>query len=71
MSKWVDVPVTIFKTYAVEIEDGETIDDAINYAIEDCLGNGDVNVDRSNVTIAADDRQAEQIRILADERLAL
>jgi len=31
MSKWVEVPVTILKTYAVEIEYSETIDDGLFY----------------------------------------
>lgn len=67
MTKWVEVPVTILKTYAVEIEDNETIKDAVEYASEDCFG--DIEIDHKNCTIAETEQQANNIKIMADEIL--
>ena len=70
MSKWIDIPVMIMKTYAVEVEDTEGVEHAIQYVVDDCMGD-DVEIVHSNVMIAEDEHQAEQIRRLADEVLSL
>jgi len=71
MSKWVDVPVTIMKTYAVEIEDDEAAEDAITYAMEECMGGCDVEINHGDVIVSENDQQAEMIRRNADEVLSL
>lgn len=70
MSKWVEIPVTIFKTYAVEIEDSETIEDAIQYALEECM-ESNTEVDRKDCLIAKNDMEAEQIKRCSDEKISL
>ena len=71
MSKWVEVPVVIMKIYAVEIEDNETVENAINYAMEDCMCGENVEIDYSNVVVSENEHQAEQIRRFADELISL
>ncbi len=68
MSKWVEVPITIHKTFAVEIEDTETVDDAIKYALNECLGD---NTEIGDCLMADNNQTAEQIQRLADERLSI
>lgn len=69
MSKWVEVPVTILKTYAVEIKDNETISDAVNAVTEECLG--DIEIDNKNCFIGQTYHDVNNIKIMADEVLAL
>jgi len=69
MSKWVEVPVTILKTYAVEIEDNQTIKDAIEAVTEDCFD--DIEIDEKNCCVSETEQQANNIRIMASEKLAL
>ena len=67
MSKWVYVLGTIIKTWAVEIEDSETIEDAqqvVSGSIFEEIIFGDCEV-------ALDDRDAESIRANADETIGL
>lgn len=68
MSRWVEVPVTIFKTFAIEIEADETIDDAKQYAMDECMGD---DAEVGDCVIAENDLQADSIRRHADAVLAL
>jgi hypothetical protein len=70
MSKWVEVPVTINKTFAVEISNEQTIDDAIAVATEECMFD-DVTIEEGNCFMADTEQQAEQIKRLSDEKIAL
>ena len=72
MSQWAEVRVTINRVYAVELERGQTEDDAIQSVIQDMVPvGGDVTLDRRDVVIAKSSEEGERIRLTADERLPL
>jgi len=68
MSKWFEVPVTIYKVYAVEIADDETRDDAARYAMDDVLGEYS---ETGKIVEASSMYTAKQIKRHADEVLSL
>lgn len=48
MSKWAEVTVTCWKTFAVEITDDETLEDAEMYALDEMFHLDNVEVSESN-----------------------
>lgn len=68
MSKWFEVSVTVHKVFAVEIEDHETGEDAMNYASDKFMGE---NIESSEFIEASDIYTPEHIQRLADEILRL
>jgi hypothetical protein len=70
VSKWVEVPVTIMKTYAVEVEDSQGLKEAIGYVLEEIPG-CDYEINESNCIVSEDDTMAHNIQVASDERLPL
>lgn len=74
MSKWVEVTVAVTKVFAIEVSPEVDWDDEdIKHEAQDvALGQycGD-DVEIVGTLIASDEAQAEQIKRLADERIAL
>ena len=64
MSKWAEVTIQTRKTFAVLLDDDETIEDARQYALNECT-DGDSEVFGS--CIAKNDHEAERIQAHADE----
>lgn len=48
MTKWAEVTIQGWKTFAVEIEDDETIEDAERYALDEMFALDNVEVMESN-----------------------
>ena len=69
MSKWAEVTLLTSTTYAVEIEDNETLEDAEKHAVEDFGSDGITDVHESH--LAKDEANAESISRHADKRLDL
>ena len=67
MSKWCEVPVVIQKTYAVQLDDDQTIDDAIEAVIMDCSGAPTINP--SDCWIGETESDNHNIKVCADDRL--
>lgn len=70
MSKWYEVTATIIKTFAVEVEDDENHEDAMQIASEEIsLFEGDVDLQCPETPIARD--QVELLKKTAEEVLKL
>lgn len=70
MTKWVEVPVTISKVFAVEIEDSESAEDAIKVVLDELAGDN-VEIDHKDVLIAESEAMEDSIKRHADERITL
>lgn len=74
MSKWVEVTVTITKTYAVEVAPGDDWDDddikseARDVVLDEYIAD---DVEIVNTYIAKNEHEAEQLRRLSDESISL
>ena len=68
MSKWVKVPITIYKVYVVEIKDSETVEDAEYYALDDLC---ESNTETGDLILIENEHQIESIKQLADEILSI
>lgn len=67
MSKWVYVPIIISKTYAIEIEDNESVEDA--QKIVSGLHFDDIEF--MECEMERDEHDAERIKAHADEAISI
>jgi len=65
MSKWVEVPVTITKVFMVKVEEGETVEEAVEWAVNDCMGDGEVSAGKPH--IVTDELTVKSLLACADK----
>jgi hypothetical protein len=55
LSKWYEVKATIYKTFAVEVEDSESHEDAVKYATDECGSWESLDMDCDDKGVALED----------------